>query len=673
MLLGLLLASVATAQRVTPPRAAAPRLLLDFEAPAAAALWEGLPAQRVASPASSGQRALAITFPPSPTGADERPRATLPYADGRGFPTADWSHYGALTFDAWLDGATTESVIVEFRDDAGRHLSKTLALAPHTTNTFTVSPQDAGPIIIDTARLREISLIGYKPKRAFTATFDNFRLIPGERPPLCEFDLAYPNYRGLVFPPHEAAQAAVYTECADYGLNPRLLLLTLTATRAGLTRSARTTLTGTSATLAVSLTDFPPGPLELTLTLTDTRDGKPLGTQTWPLRKLTPGDVDALPVYLDEHNNTIAGGQPFFPIGLYCDTRLDRMADITDSPFNTLLCYATNSEPRASMQQFLDTLQRHNKKLIYSLNDIHPGATKLDASGWEGVRGNAQITSAVVQTFRNHPALLAWYINDERPVSILGKMQSHYRQVSAADPAHPCLSTIFYMPDVRFYPSATDVMGVDPYPLPENSVADVADAAEVARSGVRGHKPAWLVPQAFGWYQYRSGNRDRSHLPTPRELHDGRAPSREELRCMTYLALAHGAKGLLYYSYFDVCMLPDYAQRWAELKQLAAEVNTLAPALLAPEGARRVTCTPHSSDIHTRLMQSQGRLYLIAVNAGKTARTCTFNPGQPCAPNVEVLFEDRALPGGSTTSFTDNFAPLAVHVYTLMPRGDLAP
>ena len=47
-------------------------------------------------------------------------------------------------------------------------------------------------------------------------------------------------------------------------------------------------------------------------------------------------------------------------------------------------------------------------------------------------------------------------------------------------------------------------MAVDPYPIPKNPVTQVSDQAEVAKSGVAFHKPVWVVPQAFGWYQYNS-------------------------------------------------------------------------------------------------------------------------------------------------------------------------
>jgi len=50
---------------------------------------------------------------------------------------------------------------------------------------------------------------------------------------------------------------------------------------------------------------------------------------------------------------------------------------------------------------------------------------------------------------------------------------------------------------------------------------------------------------------------------------------------MTYLALAHGAKGLIYYCYYDMRVLPQYAEMWTGMKKIASEVKALSPVLLS--------------------------------------------------------------------------------------------
>ncbi len=60
---------------------------------------------------------------------------------------------------------------------------------------------------------------------------------------------------------------------------------------------------------------------------------------------------------------------------------------------------------------------------------------------------------------------------------------------------------------------------------------------------------------------------------------------------MTYLALTHGAKGLIYWCYYNLRMLPQYQEMWNGMKKIGAEVRILEPALLSPEdiGPAKVT------------------------------------------------------------------------------------
>jgi hypothetical protein len=236
--------------------------------------------------------------------------------------------------------------------------------------------------------------------------------------------------------------------------------------------------------------------------------------------------------------------------------------------------------------------------------------------------------------------------------------------VASGDPNHPCFVVLCNMSEVKLFPATTDIMGVDLYPAPKSPLTTVSDEAEIAKSAVAFHKPVWVVPQAFGWYQYSSENKDRGHTPSAAELEGGRAPTYEESRCMTYLALTHGAKGLIYYSYYDLRVLPQYPKMWSWLKSIAAEVKTLSPMLLSPDDRGAAICLPPNGKIDTRLKQQGGRLYLIAVNTATEACQVTFKLGRLRSSKADVLFEGRSVKLAKTR-MTDDFKPLAVHVYDL--------
>jgi hypothetical protein len=110
--------------------------------------------------------------------------------------------------------------------------------------------------------------------------------------------------------------------------------------------------------------------------------------------------------------------------------------------------------------------------------------------------------------------------------------------IAETDPEHPTF--VNEVPGaVVQYADIAHITGTDPYPIgsgvPENLSwvgKSVKQAVEVA-----GGRPVWAVVQAHRQPPPNSANR----FPTP-----------EEIRCMAYLALNNGAKGLLFYAWGDV-------------------------------------------------------------------------------------------------------------------------
>jgi hypothetical protein len=382
--------------------------------------------------------------------------------------------------------------------------------------------------------------------------------------------------------------------------------------------------------------------------------------------------LGALKVYIDADNNTIVDGQPFFPLGWFNNTNNSNLDEIADSPFNCVLDYGMNHVSKEQMLAYLDRARQKGLKVIYCLNDVYPTATYINS--WEGFVGNQPIADAVVEAYKRHPAVLAWYLNDELSADLEPRLEEYYHRVARADPNHPCCIVLCNTPELKLFPATTDIMGVDPYPIPKNPVTQISDQAEFAKSAVALHKPVWVVPQAFGWYQYNSENTDRGHTPSAGELQEGRAPTYEESRCMTYLALTHGAKGLIYYCYYDLRVLPQYREMWGWLKSIAAEVKTLSPMLLSPDDRGAALCLPPDGKIDTRLKQQGGRLYLIAVNTATEPCRVTFELGRLPSSQAAVLFEGRSVKLAKD-QMTDDFKPLAVHVYNLgrAPSSTLAP
>lgn len=656
----LCLAAGALAQPVRLPRA---KEALDLRCgvdAAAAARWTGLPCTAVTV---DGRPALRFGMPKYAAGANEWPAVYLAYAEGAGYAARDWSHYGKVAIAVWVDGDKPQDLALELRDTVGKNgFAVHNPILPGRANRIELPLADiAGEV--DLERIEQIVLFSTRPAEAYTVTVADLQLLPGERPPLAEFDLAYPNYRGLVFPALDRVRLTATVQAAEYEVRPEELELSVSCSGGGQTATVRQRFGGTAVGVSCSTAALPPGPLALTAAVLGP-EAAVLSEQRWTLRKLTPGEAQGLRVLIDEHNVTRVDGKPFFPLGWYGNGKAEQALEVADSPFNCLLDYGTNRKPRQEMLAYLDLLQEKGIKLIYCLNDVYPTATYYDGRDWDGVTGNDAIAAAVVQAYRGHPALLAWYLNDELPRRLAPDLGGYYQRVRAADPDHPCYIVLCNMAELGYFVDTMDVLGVDPYPIPQSPVTRVSEWMDKADQAVRGHKPVWLVPQAFAWYQHRPKGSDRARIPSAEDLRTGRAPTYEESRCMTYLALAHGAKGLIYWCYYNLRMLPQYPEMWNGMKRIGAEVRTLEPALLSPEDIGPAKVTPATAPVHTRIKRQAGKDFLLAVNAGSEPCEVTLDLGHAVKGPADVLFEERqvALEG---SALRDHFEPLAVHVYRL--------
>jgi hypothetical protein len=105
-----------------------------------------------------------------------------------------------------------------------------------------------------------------------------------------------------------------------------------------------------------------------------------IATREYPLRRL---DAASKPrVFVDEHRRLIVEGKPFFPLGMYCFIREDKMQGgdirlLAEAKFNCLMQYGMPSREQ------LDLAQRYHVKVIYALNTLFVGDQYCPASDAE--------------------------------------------------------------------------------------------------------------------------------------------------------------------------------------------------------------------------------------------------------------------------------------------------
>ena len=186
---------------------------------------------------------------------------------------------------------------------------------------------------------------------------------------------------------------------------------------------------------------------------------RPDGT-AWGSRELTFTRVKALPqrkVTFDEHGRTILDGKPFFPLGLYSSrAEVVELDTYCEGPFNCILPYALRPDAAE-----LDPYWKKGLRVIACVSDF-TGFRGAKLSGRYDERAYA---ARYLQAFRDHPALLAWYIADELDVGKVAALKERNLQMRAEDPDHPTYVVMENPHRPADFVEGYDIIGMDPYPI----------------------------------------------------------------------------------------------------------------------------------------------------------------------------------------------------------------
>lgn len=488
-----------------------------------------------------------------------------------------------------------------------------------------------------------------------TAWFDTIAVQRVVAPPM-RTALIKPGYRGRVYASgDQQACVRVWLNTEDHDFDPQHTSLAVRITgKEEDGASADATLSTPNLTspinIPVSLHTLSPGEHSLQVRLLGP-GGEVRQTEN---HRITRMDPDFKPrVFIDAHQRCIVDGKPFFPLGMYWSSiKADELAVYADSAFNCLMPYG-----RPTREQ-LDLAHCHGLKVIYSVKDLYHGSRWCPSFVTSPAEEDVQLRK-FVRDFRDHPALLAWYLNDELPLTYLDRLAAHQRWVEEEDPHHPTWVVLYQYRQVRDYLDTFDVIGTDPYPIGRKSASEAAAwTAETVRQ-VCGARPVWQVPQLHNWINYKNGDgqSDSYHTPT-----------RDEVRSMAWQCICEGAKGLVFYSWYDVQRNPDvsFDAQWSYLREIAAEIDAATPALLSVEPCPPVAVSAFPAApvwLHWLLRRHGDTLYLFAVNNGDADGTLTAD-----LPDGWRLV--KAVDGADTLKMTgdgflDRLEKLKVRIYRI--------
>ena len=173
-------------------------------------------------------------------------------------------------------------------------------------------------------------------------------------------------------------------------------------------------------------------------------------------------------------------------------------------------------------------------------------------------------------------AVMAWYLFDEPDLNRLPPEEYHRlaRKLRRADRSRPIFLTVYSPAHYRDFVEACDVLAPNPYPIrhlePERNnlriIGMAVDAARVAAA----HRPVWAIVQVFWAEPIWVRN------PTP-----------DELRAMVFLALNHGANGVIYFSFKSGDRpITEHAELFEMIARINGQLRSLrGPLLVSPRPA----------------------------------------------------------------------------------------
>ncbi len=330
------------------------------------------------------------------------------------------------------------------------------------------------------------------------------------------------------------------------------------------------------------------------------------------IRKISSADIPE--VYFDNQKRLVVHNKKVFPLGMYWGSVNEADLKIySDSKFNFILPYSSPTPDQMNLAE------KYNVKVIYSVKDFYAGS-QFVPSQIKSPKDELVLLDQTINRFKDNPPLLAWYNNDEILPEHLERLEEHYNVLASEDPNHPVLSIIDKPLQAGLYLKSTDIIGGDPYVVPNQEMDMVGKTTKTIFEKTAYSQPVWMVIQAHNIGNYRE------FIPNPQ---DYRSPDYNEMRCMSWQAVCEGADGLIYYSFFDLKRNADvpFEIQWSNLKKIVSEIDSFSDVLLSEEKADSVMAsgiTGSVSWLDWTTREFNNKLYIFAVNNGKNAGEVKF-------------------------------------------------
>lgn len=501
------------------------------------------------------------------------------------------------------------------------------------------------PTLIANENAAEIEITIFAYGGQGTMWFDDL-VVTESRPPLFTSKLDTPNYRGYLIPGGNS-QVKVVTRGAT-GIPAASYTTVAQLVNASNQVVAEQVFSGQLNIQAVLDTaNLPAGKYTAVIAAKRTGEGSYRYYEKWPITKVNTA-LELPESYIDDFGRFWKDGELFFPIGIYTDhTSQSDLDDLQGSAINTIMPYGYPNSAE------LDLAHDYGMNVIFSLKDFFYNFP-FTPSFIQSEEDEVHFIKQHVQDYKDHPALLAWYLSDETLTD--NRLRAHYQAVLESDPNHPAYVVDFRKPDPFTIHHTTDIFGFDLYPVYGKTTDDLSAVGSMQKEITADllKKGQWAVVQAHNLGNYEP------------EWGAVRPPTKQEMQNMSWQYITEGAKGILFYSLFDLkqdASGKTYGELLDNVKAVAQELKNMSPVILSEAQAPQVSY-PAQNWLHVMTKNYNGNTYVIAVNNSTQSRQAAFTAPDISGSPIHVWNEGRSL-SWSGNQFSDTFAPLSVHIYEI--------
>ena len=269
-----------------------------------------------------------------------------------------------------------------------------------------------------------------------------------------------------------------------------------------------------------------------------------------------------------------------------------------------------------------------------------------------------------IRAFAHHPSVLSWLLVDEGDMKgwspVKAKTMGDF--IRAIDPSRvvgmalrDCANyanTVDLLLPISFSSNLTPQYELSEWLVGKQTVAANALQPTVAVPILQAIKLEELYEKPDRLYEKP-------------DLNVGRNPSFDEVRCISYLAIAAGNQGVLYGFYHSSSnYMKDYPQHWENMKRLASELRERTPIFLGEKVDPPVKMSGEGLVSFARHHGDSTYLFVINPDVSPKQLTLLFNQEVMSVTLLEKS-QDIAIP---VRKFSTTTKPFKVQTYRMRMR-----